>query len=164
MIRGSKHIQHIQNERNILKRLSTEAIADHKGSRLFKPSPGAFFVGFYESMQDDCNLYLLLEFLPGGELLKQIKQHLSLSIGDSRFYLAEVLTAIHQLHQKNIIYRDLKPENILLDREGHIKLIDFGFCCCNSADVKLKVFCGTPSYMCPEIVCKKEVLRPEHAN
>ncbi len=48
-------------------------------------------------------------------------------MSDSRFYLAEVLTAIRQLHQKNIIYRDLKPENILLDREGHIKLIDFGF-------------------------------------
>ena len=78
-------------------------------------------------MQDDYNLYLLLEYLPGGELLKQIKQHLSLSTTDSRFYLAEILTGLHQLHQKNIIYRDLKPENILLDRDGHIKLIDFGF-------------------------------------
>ena len=46
---------------------------------------------------------------------------------DSRFYIAEIVTAIESLHQKNIIYRDLKPENILLDQEGHIKLIDFGF-------------------------------------
>ena len=46
---------------------------------------------------------------------------------DSRFYLAEVLVAIQQLHENHIIYRDLKPENILLDRRGHIKLIDFGF-------------------------------------
>ena len=45
----------------------------------------------------------------------------------ARFYLAEVLVAIEQLHKNNIIYRDLKPENILLDQEGHIKLIDFGF-------------------------------------
>ena len=52
---------------------------------------------------------------------------MSLTMADSVFYLAEVLVAIKQLHDKNIIYRDLKPENILLDRHGHIKLIDFGF-------------------------------------
>ena len=154
MIRGSKHIQHIQNERDILRRLSTVGNADYKGSRLLKPSAGAFFVGFYESMQDDCNLYLLLEYLPGGELLKQIKQHLSLSMDDSRFYLAEVLTAIHQLHQKNIIFRDLKPENILLDREGHIKLIDFGFSkqLKNLAKDRTTTNCGTPAYAAPEVI------------
>ena len=50
-----------------------------------------------------------------------------MSVDLARFYLAEVLVAIEQLHKNNIIYRDLKPENILLDQEGHIKLIDFGF-------------------------------------
>ena len=84
-------------------------------------------MGFVESFQDEENLYLLLEYLPGGELLKQIRAHLSLSVDLARFYLAEVLVAIEQLHKSNIIYRDLKPENILLDQEGHIKLIDFGF-------------------------------------
>ena len=95
MIRGSKHIQHIQNERNILRRLSQDAGAEPRGSKLSRAPAAAFFVGFHESMQDDLNLYLLLEYLPGGELLKQIKQHLSLSMTDSQFYLAEVLTAIH---------------------------------------------------------------------
>lgn len=48
-------------------------------------------------------------------------------MSDSVFYLAEVLVAIKKLHEHNILYRDLKPENILIDRDGHIKLIDFGF-------------------------------------
>ena len=69
----------------------------------------------------------MLEYLPGGELLQQIKEQMSLELEHSIFYLAEVLVAIQQLHVRNIIYRDLKPENILLDRWGHIKLIDFGF-------------------------------------
>ena len=65
--------------------------------------------------------------MPGGELLTKIKQSMSLTLEDSVFYLAEVLVALKQLHEKNIIYRDLKPENILLDKHGHAKLIDFGF-------------------------------------
>jgi serine/threonine protein kinase len=59
-----------------------------------------------------------------------------------------------------VTHRDIKLENIIIDQRGLIKLIDFGFCCCSSSDVKLKVFCGTPSYMCPEIVMKKEYIGP----
>lgn len=55
----------------------------------------------------------------------------------------------------------MKLENILVDRKtGKLKLIDFGFCCCTAPDTKLKIFCGTPSYMCPEIVLKKEYVGP----
>ena len=61
-----------------------------------------------------------MEYLPGGELLTQIKQSMSLTIQDSTFYLAEILTAIKQLHSHEILYRDLKPEIVLLDRQGHI--------------------------------------------
>ena len=65
------------------------------------------------------------------------------------------------LHQRNVSHRDIKLENIIIDtKKSSIKLIDFGFCCCTSADIKLKVFCGTPSYMCPEIVMKKEYVGP----
>lgn len=64
------------------------------------------------------------------------------------------------LHSKNVTHRDIKLENIIIDKSGKIKLIDFGFCCCTSPDTKLKVFCGTPSYMCPEIVTKKEYYGP----
>jgi serine/threonine protein kinase len=59
-----------------------------------------------------------------------------------------------------VTHRDIKLENIIIDKRGAIKLIDFGFCCCSSPDIRLKVFCGTPSYMCPEIVMKREYLGP----
>lgn len=69
------------------------------------------------------------------------------------FYLAEVLVAIKQLHDRNIIYRDLKPENILLDKHGHVKLIDFGFSkqLTNARD-RARTNCGTPAYAAPEVV------------
>jgi serine/threonine protein kinase len=59
-----------------------------------------------------------------------------------------------------VTHRDVKLENIIIDKRGVIKLIDFGFCCCSSPDIRLKIFCGTPSYMSPEIVMKREYLGP----
>ena len=69
----------------------------------------------YESLQDEQNLYMLLDYLPGGELIRQIRKAVCMSDDDSRFYLAEIVLAVESLHSKNIIYRDLKPENILID-------------------------------------------------
>ena len=75
-------------------------------------------------------------------------------MNDSVFYLAEILVAIKQLHENNILYRDLKPENILLDRNGHIKLIDFGFSK-QLRDIqrdRARTNCGTADYAAPEVL------------
>ena len=109
-------------------------------------------------MQDDSNLYFLLEYLPYGELQKQIRGKSmpkgGLSESAIKFYLAEIVLAIEDLHKNNIIYRDLKPENILIDADGHIRLIDFGFAKMLK-DIKkdrAKTNCGTPGYAAPEVM------------
>eukprot|EP00352_Strombidinopsis_acuminata_P000542 CAMPEP_0176345642 /NCGR_PEP_ID=MMETSP0126-20121128/5624_1 /TAXON_ID=141414 ORGANISM="Strombidinopsis acuminatum, Strain SPMC142" /NCGR_SAMPLE_ID=MMETSP0126 /ASSEMBLY_ACC=CAM_ASM_000229 /LENGTH=206 /DNA_ID=CAMNT_0017692747 /DNA_START=480 /DNA_END=1100 /DNA_ORIENTATION=+ len=105
-------------------------------------------------MQDEESLYLLIEYLPGGELFKLMKKSLSLSEEDSRFYLAEIILAIESLHKKNIIYRDLKPENVLIDKDGHVKLIDFGFSKIMKDITRDRAMtnCGTPQYAAPEVM------------
>jgi serine/threonine protein kinase len=70
--------------------------------------------------------------------------------------IKQLVNILVYLHSKSVTHRDIKLENILIDKRGQIKLIDFGFCC--HGDQPLKVFCGTPSYMCPEIVNKREYL------
>ena len=73
---------------------------------------------------------------------------------DTKFYVAEIVLAVESLHQLGILYRDLKPENVLLDKERHIKLIDFGFAK-NTDDIqneKTYTSCGTPGYCAPEVM------------
>lgn len=73
------------------------------------------------------NLYLLLEYVPGGELFTHLRRAGRFSNAMTRFYTSEIFLAVEYLHSQNIIYRDLKPENLLLDKFGHIKITDFGF-------------------------------------
>ena len=97
-------------------------------------------------------VYLIMEYLAGGELFMQLQKERMLMEDTAIFYLSQVLLAIEHLHQSGIIYRDLKPENIMLDRQGHVKLTDFG-CIKESSDEELSfTFCGTVEYMAPEIL------------
>jgi protein kinase A len=105
-------------------------------------------------MQDDLNLYLVLEYLPGGELFRMVKNKGNLKVSQATFYLAEIVLALEALHKRNIIYRDLKAENILLTQSGHVKLIDFGFSKQLKDIQKDRVMtnCGTRTYTAPEVM------------
>lgn len=76
---------------------------------------------------DERFLYMLMDYVPGGELFSFLRSRGRFSNATGLFYTSEIVCAIEYLHSKEIVYRDLKPENILLDSEGHIRLTDFGF-------------------------------------
>ena len=80
------------------------------------------------SFQDDKFLYLIMEFLAGGDFMTLLMKKDILSEEESRFYGAEMVLAIEDVHAMNYIHRDLKPDNILMDNDGHLKLTDFGLC------------------------------------
>ena len=114
-----------------------------------------FIVPFVGSFQDDSSLYILMEFLVGGELYTLLRMNNKLTSNMVRFYAAEILVALTFLHDRNIIYRDLKPENILLDALGHVRLIDFGLSRQFPKSGSCGTFCGSPFYMAPEMISSK---------
>lgn len=79
------------------------------------------------TFQDEANLYMLLEFVQGGELFSHLRRAGRFSADVARFYVANLVLVLDHLHQQDIIYRDLKPENLLIGADGHIKVTDFGF-------------------------------------
>ena len=108
------------------------------------------------SFQDHENLYLVMEFHPGGDLLSLLGRREGgvLSEEEARFYIAEVILALHSLHSMGYVHRDIKPENILLDRLGHIKLADFGSSAKldSSGFVRNEMPVGTADYIAPEVL------------
>jgi len=89
-------------------------------------SDSPWVVQLYYSFQDPTYLYLIMEFLPGGDLMTMLIKYDTFSEDVTRFYLAECVLAIEAVHNLGFIHRDIKPDNILIDKDGHVKLSDFG--------------------------------------
>lgn len=119
-------------------------------------------VKIFEAFETENHVYLVMEYVGGGSLHSYLKEkpHRRLEEEDAKFIFKQILTALHYCHRKSIAHRDIKLENILLDENKQVKLIDFGFSTCIPNDKKIKMFCGTPSYMAPEIVAKEEYAGP----
>ena len=128
-----RQVEHVNAERYIL-------------SRVTHP----FIVDLFATFQDSLNIYMLMSYVPGGELFTHLRRAQRFTPDVTRFYLATIILALKYLHSFNIIYRDLKPENLLLDSRGYLRLTDFGFA--KIVDDRTWTLCGTPEYLAPEII------------
>ncbi|KAG2492165.1 hypothetical protein HYH03_009416 [Edaphochlamys debaryana] len=130
-------VQHVVDERAMLARVAGYP----------------FIINLLTSFQDTDNLYLVMDFVAGGEFFTHLRDHGRLQEEHARFYVAQVVLALEHLHSKGIAYRDLKPENLLIASDGYARLTDLGF----AKVVKGRTFtmCGTPDYLAPEVITGK---------
>ncbi|PNX80817.1 CBL-interacting serine/threonine-protein kinase 24-like protein, partial [Trifolium pratense] len=108
-------------------------------------------VRLHEVLASQSKIYIILEFVMGGELYDKIVQLGKLSENESRRYFQQLIDAVAHCHKKGVYHRDLKPENLLLDAYGNLKVSDFGLSAfTKQGDDLLHTTCGTPNYVAPE--------------
>lgn len=129
-----KQVEHVNNEKQILSSISHP-----------------FIVNVLWTHHDNRFLYMLLEYIVGGELFTYLRTAHRFDNPTAVFFACEIVMALDYLHSQDIVYRDLKPENILLDSTGHIKITDFGFAK-RLIGRRTYTLCGTPEYLAPEII------------
>ncbi|CAR29851.1 hypothetical protein ZYGR_0AD05390 [Zygosaccharomyces rouxii] len=131
-----KQVEHTNDERRML------SIVAHP-----------FLIRMWGTFQDAEQVFMVMDYIEGGELFSLLRKSQRFPNPVAKFYAAEVCLALEYLHLNDIIYRDLKPENILLDRNGHIKITDFGFA--KYVPDVTYTLCGTPDYIAPEVISTK---------
>ena len=136
------------NKFHIIKENLLENITLEKNILLKIDHP--FIVKLVKCLKNEKNVYFLLEYIKGKELFDVIRDIGYLTKEQTNFYIASMMIAIQYLHERKIIYRDIKPENIIVEKNGYLKLIDFGTA--KEIEDRTKTIIGTPHYMAPEII------------
>uniref|UniRef100_UPI0037E7C42A serine/threonine-protein kinase MRCK beta isoform X4 n=1 Tax=Semicossyphus pulcher TaxID=241346 RepID=UPI0037E7C42A len=143
----------ILNKWEMLKRAETACFREERD--VLVKGDSQWITTLHYAFQDDNYLYLVMDYYVGGDLLTLLSKFEDRLPEDmSKFYVAEMMLAVHSIHQQNYIHRDIKPDNVLLDVNGHIRLADFGSCLRMMEDgtVQSSVAVGTPDYISPEIL------------
>eukprot|EP00750_Incisomonas_marina_P014767 INCI17853.1.p1 GENE.INCI17853.1~~INCI17853.1.p1 ORF type:complete len:734 (-),score=129.93 INCI17853.1:213-2282(-) len=141
-----------RQQNNIMYEKNCMAVMDHP-----------FVLKLHGTWQDANQLYMFMEIVQGGELWSLLYQKevlprtvlFGLRENDARFYTACTLAGFAHIHKQGYVYRDLKPENLLIDKEGHIRICDFGFAKKLKRGQKTQTLCGTPEYLAPELVLSR---------
>merc|ERR1719380_48735 len=131
-----KQVDHIVSEKSILQTLKHP-----------------FIVNMWGSFHDQRYIYMVLEYIVGGEFFTHLRKAGRFDNEQSCFYGAQIASIFEYCHSKNIVYRDLKPENILINADGYVKLTDFGFA--KVIEHRTYTLCGTPEYIAPEVLLNK---------
>ncbi|XP_053301323.1 serine/threonine-protein kinase MRCK beta isoform X3 [Pleuronectes platessa] len=143
----------ILNKWEMLKRAETACFREERD--VLVKGDSQWITTLHYAFQDDNYLYLVMDYYVGGDLLTLLSKFEDRLPEDmAKFYVAEMVLAIHSIHEQNYIHRDIKPDNVLLDVNGHIRLADFGSCLRMMEDgtVQSSVAVGTPDYISPEIL------------
>ena len=148
-------------EKFALKEMSKMKIIDKKSQKfinneltILKKLHNDFIVNMHYAFQDKDNLYLVIDFLSGGDLRYHVSRYRTFSEEQTRFFISCIILGLSHIHKNNIIHRDIKPENLVLDSRGYAKITDFGIAKENEKD-NSKETSGTPGYMSPEVILKK---------
>lgn len=137
-LKSSKAEQKIKREMNILKMFHHPHI-----------------IRLYEVIETELDLFMIMEYVQGGELFDYIVSQTRLSESEARRLFQQLISGIEYCHSFNVVHRDLKPENILLDDEKNIKIADFGLSNVMNDGQFLKTSCGSPNYAAPEVIAGK---------
>ena len=146
------------NEFFALKEMSKVKIIDRRSEisimserNLLSKLHHSFIVNMYFAFQDFHNLYLVMDLLTGGDLRFHIAHKKTFSESQTKFFIANMLLALDYIHSQNIIHRDIKPENLVLEKNGYLRITDFGVAKINEVDNSSETS-GTPGYMAPEVI------------
>ncbi|XP_076263093.1 serine/threonine-protein kinase gek isoform X1 [Rhynchophorus ferrugineus] len=154
-LRGSEKVfaMKILNKWEMLKRAETACFKEERDVLVY--GDRRWITHLHYAFQDESNLYLVMDYYCGGDLLTLLSKFEDRLPEDmARFYIAEMVLAIDSIHRLGYVHRDIKPDNVLLDANGHIRLADFGSCLKLNDDgmVQSNVAVGTPDYISPEIL------------
>jgi serum/glucocorticoid-regulated kinase 2 len=111
-----------------------------------------FLVNLAYAFQTPTQLFFIMIFMKGGELFQHLRMARKFDEKRAKFYTSELILGLGHLHSKDIVYRDLKLENILMDDLGNVFLTDFGMAKIVRKNELAMTFCGTPEYLCPEVI------------
>lgn len=143
------------NKNNIIKNNAKQQISNEIELLKQINNHNNFIVKFINKLEDNINIYLLLEYIEGREFFDYLCSRNALNEIETKFYISNIIIAIEYLHSQNIIFRDLKPENIIISKNGYLKLIDFGFAKKLNDNELTYTLCGTPDYLAPEVISGK---------
>lgn len=142
----------ILNKWEMLKRAETACFREERDVLVYGNRD--WITNLHYAFQDETNLYLVMDYYPGGDLLTLLSKFEDrLNEDMTRFYIAEMILAIDSVHKLNYVHRDVKVDNIVLDSRGHVRICDFGSCLrMKNGKVQSNVAVGTPDYISPEIL------------